>query len=61
MIWIGIYPLITLLVLLLFPWMAAQQWPLPLRTLLITAIAVLVMTFLILPLLQKLLRSWLQQ
>ncbi len=61
LIWLGIYPVITVLVLLLFPYMAAAAWPIPLRTLLLTIIAVPVMTFVVLPLLQKLFRNWLQR
>jgi antibiotic biosynthesis monooxygenase (ABM) superfamily enzyme len=61
LIWLGIYPIITLLVFLLFPYMAAHNWPLPLRTLLLTLIAVPLMTYGALPLLQKWLKSWLQR
>lgn len=61
LIWLGIYPTITLLVMLLFPYMAANNWPLALRTLTLTAIAVPIMTFVAIPFLQKLLKGWLQR
>ncbi len=60
-IWLGIYPVITILVYLLFPFMARHNWPLPLRTLLLTLIAVPLMAFVVLPFLQKLLKNWLQR
>lgn len=55
--WMGIYPLITI-VLLLF----GQQLillPLPLRTLILTGILVYLMTFLVMPKLTKLFHRWL--
>lgn len=61
LIWMGIYPVITLLVLLLFPFMAANNWPIPLRTLLLTLIAVPIMTYIVIPTLQRLLKNWLQR
>jgi antibiotic biosynthesis monooxygenase (ABM) superfamily enzyme len=61
LIWLGIYPTITLLVLLLFPYMAAHNWPLALRTLALTLIAVPIMTYVAIPLLQKILKGWLQR
>jgi antibiotic biosynthesis monooxygenase (ABM) superfamily enzyme len=61
LIWLGIYPIITLLVFVLFPFMDKHHWPLPLRTLLLTLLAVPLMTFVALPLLQKWLKDWLQR
>jgi antibiotic biosynthesis monooxygenase (ABM) superfamily enzyme len=61
MIWMGIYPTITLLAFLFFPFMAAHNWPLPFRTLLLTLIAVPVMVFIAIPLLQKALKKWLER
>jgi antibiotic biosynthesis monooxygenase (ABM) superfamily enzyme len=59
MIWLGIYPTITLLIYLLFPYMT--DWPFFLRTLALTLIAVPVMVFFVLPLIQKLLKNWLMK
>ena len=59
MIWLGIYPLITFLVVLVFPYMIQHNWPIPLRTLAITLVAVPVMVYIIMPLLQKFLKNWL--
>jgi antibiotic biosynthesis monooxygenase (ABM) superfamily enzyme len=61
MIWLSIYPLITIIILLVFPYMSEHNWPLPLRTLTVTLIAVPVMVFMILPFLQKLVKNWLQK
>jgi uncharacterized protein len=60
MIWLGIYPLITAVIMLLFPFMNEQHWPIPLRTLVITLMVVPLMTFVVLPFLQTVLRKWLQ-
>lgn len=61
MIWLGIYPLITVIILLVFPFMHEHNWPIPLRTFAVTAFAVPVMVFIVLPFLQKLLKGWLQK
>jgi len=61
MIWLGIYPLITLIILLVFPFMQEHNWPLPLRTLVVTMFAVPLMVYLVLPFLQKLLKAWLHK
>lgn len=61
MIWLGIYPVITLVIMLVFPYMNENHWPIPLRTLAITLMVVPLMTFVMLPFLQKLLKSWLQK
>ncbi len=59
LIWLAIYPSITLLFLL-----AGEQLlsiPLPLRTLTITLVLVPLMVFVLLPALQKLFSEWLQK
>lgn len=59
-IWLAIYPLITLILAVLGkPLM--QVNPLPLRTLIITLIAVPTMVFVLIPTLQKLLKNWLHK
>ncbi|WP_123864606.1 hypothetical protein [Chitinophaga barathri] len=57
LVWIAIYPTITLLFALLGEHFARIE-PLPLRTLLITGMVVPMMVFLIIPVLQKVLREW---
>jgi antibiotic biosynthesis monooxygenase (ABM) superfamily enzyme len=57
-IWIAIYPVITLIFLFFGKHLIAIE-PLPLRTLCITILAVPVMVFAALPLVQKLFKSWL--
>jgi antibiotic biosynthesis monooxygenase (ABM) superfamily enzyme len=57
LVWIAIYPTITLLLELGGPLMA--DWPLPLRTLALTAIAVPLMVFVLLPTLQRAFAGWL--
>jgi antibiotic biosynthesis monooxygenase (ABM) superfamily enzyme len=59
MIWLGIYPTITALIYIIFP--LTKDWPVPLRTLAMTLIAVPVMVFLVLPLIQKWLKNWLNK
>lgn len=56
-VWLAIYPTITLLLALGGPLIAT--WPLPLRTLALTVIAVPLMVFLLLPRLQRALAPWL--
>lgn len=58
LIWLAIYPLITLIFLLLGSHLILIN-PLPLRTLAITLIAVPIMVFILIPTLQKFLRNWL--
>ncbi len=58
LIWIAIYPIITLMFTFLGH-VFMQINPLPLRTLLITVIAVPLMVFVAIPLLQKLMAKWL--
>jgi antibiotic biosynthesis monooxygenase (ABM) superfamily enzyme len=55
--WIGVYPVITLLLAVLGP--ATATWPLPLRTLLLTAVMVPTLTWLVIPTLTRLFRGWL--
>jgi antibiotic biosynthesis monooxygenase (ABM) superfamily enzyme len=57
-IWLAIYPLITLIFVLLGKQLILIN-PLPLRTLIITLIAVPIMVFALIPALQKLLHKWL--
>ncbi len=56
-VWLAIYPTITLLLALGGDAMAA--WPLPLRTLALTLTAVPLMVFVLLPQLQRALAPWL--
>jgi antibiotic biosynthesis monooxygenase (ABM) superfamily enzyme len=56
-VWLAIYPTITLLLAL--GGSAIANWPLPLRTLALTAVAVPLMVFVLLPRLQQILRPWL--
>lgn len=57
-IWLAIYPLITTIFALLGKQLILIE-PLPLRTLIITIIAVPIMVFILIPTLQKLLHKWL--
>jgi antibiotic biosynthesis monooxygenase (ABM) superfamily enzyme len=57
LVWIAIYPTITLLLHLGGP--VINDWPLPLRTLALTAIAVPLMVFVLLPALQRMFSGWL--
>ncbi len=59
-IWLAIYPLITL-IFTVFGQYLIQINPLPLRTLVITLIAIPIMVFVLMPFLQTLLRNWLQK
>jgi antibiotic biosynthesis monooxygenase (ABM) superfamily enzyme len=60
LIWLAIYPLITLLFAFGGEYLILIN-PLPLRTLVITAIAVPIMVFICIPLLQKLLKNWISK
>jgi antibiotic biosynthesis monooxygenase (ABM) superfamily enzyme len=55
--WVGAYTVITLILALLGPVMA--PWPLPLRTLLLSVLMVVAMTWLVMPSLTRLSRRWL--
>jgi antibiotic biosynthesis monooxygenase (ABM) superfamily enzyme len=59
-IWLAIYPLITSIFALLGKQLTLIE-PLPLRTLIITVIAVPIMVFILIPTLQKLLSNWLSK
>jgi hypothetical protein len=59
LVWIAIYPTITLLLALLGD-QFAQVSPLPLRTFVITIIVVPLMVFSIMPAMQRLLSNWLK-
>jgi antibiotic biosynthesis monooxygenase (ABM) superfamily enzyme len=58
-VWLAIYATITLLLAILGPQIAT--WPLPLRTLVLTGIAVPLMVFVLLPGLQRALAPWLRR
>jgi antibiotic biosynthesis monooxygenase (ABM) superfamily enzyme len=58
-VWIAIYPTITLLLELGGP--VINDWPLPLRTLALTGIAVPLMVFVLLPTLQRAFAGWLKR
>jgi antibiotic biosynthesis monooxygenase (ABM) superfamily enzyme len=55
--WVGAYAVITLILQLLGPLMA--PWPLPLRTLLLSALMVAALTWVVMPTLARLFRGWL--
>jgi antibiotic biosynthesis monooxygenase (ABM) superfamily enzyme len=57
-VWLAIYPLITI-VFLLFGKYLVQINPIPLRTLIMTLILVPLMVFVLMPMIQKLLKNWL--
>ena len=57
-VWLAIYPTITLVLWLAGPSLAS--WPLTLRTLAITAVVVPLMVYLLMPAFQRLLRPWLR-
>jgi antibiotic biosynthesis monooxygenase (ABM) superfamily enzyme len=57
-VWLAIYPTITLVLWLAGPQIAS--WPLPLRTFLITGVVVPLMVFVLLPVIQRLLAPWLK-
>jgi antibiotic biosynthesis monooxygenase (ABM) superfamily enzyme len=57
MVWLAIYPAITVLQFLIGD--VLVRLPLPLRTLILTGILVPLMVFVLLPLLRRLLGSWL--
>ena len=57
-VWLAIYPLVTLVQLLLGPWLS--QFPLPVATLILTLLLVPLMTYVMMPLLERLLGRWLK-
>lgn len=56
--WVGAYTLITLILAVLGPMMVS--WPLPLRTLVMSATMVVALTWLVMPRLTRLCRPWLR-
>ncbi len=59
MVWLAIYPAITLLTFLIGDYI--KNLPLPLKTLIMTGILVPLMVFVLLPLLRKILGNWLNK
>jgi antibiotic biosynthesis monooxygenase (ABM) superfamily enzyme len=59
LIWLAIYPLITILFLLMGDSLSA--YPLGIRTFILTAIAVPIVFYIILPFYNKLFKQWLHQ
>lgn len=57
-IWLAIYPLITLILWIAGPYLG--QIPLVLRTLILTGVLVPTMVYVLVPFWQKVLRKWLQ-
>ena len=57
MIWLGIYPTITIILWVMSPFIAPL--PVPLKTLCLTLLVVPTMVWIVLPFLQKLLKNWL--
>jgi len=55
--WIGVYPVITVLLAVIGP--ATATWPLPLRTLLLTAVMVPILIWVVMPRLTRMFRRWL--
>jgi antibiotic biosynthesis monooxygenase (ABM) superfamily enzyme len=55
--WLGAYAVITLILELLGPLMA--PWPLPLRTLLLSALMVAALTWAVMPTLVRIFHGWL--
>jgi antibiotic biosynthesis monooxygenase (ABM) superfamily enzyme len=60
LVWIAIYPTITL-ILALFGNQLNEIHPMPLRTLVITAIVVPIMVMILMPLLQRIFIRWLEK
>lgn len=57
--WLALYPMLTLVLTLTEPLL--RTWPLPLRTLVVTAVLVPAMTYGAMPLVQRLFAGWLAQ
>jgi antibiotic biosynthesis monooxygenase (ABM) superfamily enzyme len=57
--WIAIYPIITVLLLILGP-IILGRLPIPVVTLILSVTLVLLMTFIVMPLLTRAFRPWLQ-
>ena len=60
-IWLGIYPTITLVLATLGQLILPLKIPIYLKTIPITLVVVPIMVFIVLPFLQKLFNSWLQK
>ncbi len=59
LIWLGIYPVITLVLAFVAPYLT--DFPLPVRTLILTLLVVPTMVFGVLPVLTRLLGGWLRR
>jgi antibiotic biosynthesis monooxygenase (ABM) superfamily enzyme len=59
MVWVAIYPAITLLTYLIGD--IIKNLPLPIKTLIMTGILVPLMVFVLLPILRKLMGNWLNK
>ena len=59
MVWLAIYPAITLLTFLIGDYI--KNLPLPLKTLIMTGILVPLMIFVLLPILRKVMGNWLNK
>ncbi|RTL14853.1 MAG: hypothetical protein EKK56_00020 [Flavobacteriaceae bacterium] len=59
MVWLAIYPAITLLTYLIGD--LIKKLPLPIKTLIMTGILVPLMVFVLLPILRKLMGNWLNK
>lgn len=59
-IWLAIYPLITIVSLIIGPHIGKIEF-VPLRTLILTIILVPMMVFVMIPAVQKLLKNWLHK
>jgi antibiotic biosynthesis monooxygenase (ABM) superfamily enzyme len=57
--WLGAYPVITIVLGVLGP--VTARWPLPLRTLLISGLMIVALTWGVLPTLGYVLRGWLRK
>jgi uncharacterized protein len=56
--WLGVYPVITLILALLGPTLVS--WPLALRTLVLSVLMVIALTWLVMPALTRVFRLWLR-
>ena len=59
MVWLAIYPTITLVTFLIGDYI--KKLPLPLKTLIMTGILVPLMVFVLLPILRKVMGNWLNK
>jgi antibiotic biosynthesis monooxygenase (ABM) superfamily enzyme len=58
-VWLAIYPLLTLILWLVGP--SIRDWPVALRTLALTAVLVPVMVYVLIPTIQRILAPWLRR